>query len=201
MTMKKRNKKWIWAIAGSVVVLVAVLGLVVGPQLRDRAEAETAVGEQDGKIVSVISGDLSASVSGSGQVQAEREARLALGTAGVVDDVYARVGDSVKAGQALVRLESDSLERALASAEQAVAIQVANLATLLAPPTDAAITSAEAAVNSAQVQLDELLAGPPAEDIAASEANLRAVQANVWAASEQLALAQSGAEGASPKWR
>jgi RND family efflux transporter MFP subunit len=191
--MKNSNRKWIWAIGGTIFVLLAVLVLVVAPRLSDRAEAQTNSSGQDEGIVTVIRGDLSASVSGSGTVQTAREARLALGASGDVERIYVQVGDSVDAGQPLVQLAAGDLERALASAEQALVIQEANQAALLAPPTVEALAAAEAAVTSAQLQLDNLLAGPSAEDIAASEANVRAAQANVWAASEQLALAGSGA--------
>ncbi|UCG24089.1 MAG: efflux RND transporter periplasmic adaptor subunit [Chloroflexota bacterium] len=193
--MKKQNKKWFWVIGGTLLVAAAVLGLAILPQVRDRAEAQTPAG-QDSEIVTAFSGDLSASVSGSGQVQAGQEARLAMGASGTVAELFVQVGDSVEAGQALVRLDTGDLERAVEAAEQSLVIQEANLAMLTAPPTAQSLAAAEAAVASAQAQLDDLLDGPSAEDVEASEANVRAAQANVWAASEQLALSQSGASEA-----
>lgn len=191
--MKKSKIKWILILVVAAIVLFLGLGLVRGPRLRERIESRRAGEQPVGEVITVTSGDMTASVLASGQVKAERAARLALGTSGTVGEVHVRAGDSVVEGQPLVQLELEELERAVRSAEQAVAIQKASLAMLLAPPAAETLASAEAAVTSAQAQLDNLLAGPAAEEIEASEANVRATQANVWAASEQLALAQSGA--------
>ena len=190
----KSRKKWIWTGGGAVIaIVVALLILVVIPGRRGEAEQiEAATGD----IVSAFVGDLSTSATASGQIQAQREAQLALNASGEVAEVFVEIGDVVEAGDALIRLDTAALERAVESARQDLIIQEANLATLLAPPKQDDLAAAEAAVASAQAQLDDLLAGPSEEDIAASDANVRAAQANVWAASEQLQLANSGASEA-----
>lgn len=187
----KSNRKWIWIIAGIVVVAIlaaAVLNFRSGLQ-NDNAQIQDGTGE----IVTAFIGQLSANASASGQIQSQRDAQLSLGTAGEVAEIFVEVGDEVKAGTPLLKLDTARLERAVESAEQALAIQEANLATLIKPPSAADLTAAEASVTSARSQLQDLLASPTEEDIAASEANVRAAQANVWSASEQLQLAQSGA--------
>lgn len=182
-------------IGGGVIlaVVVALLLLVVIPGRRSEQEQLEA---STGDIVTAFIGDLSASATASGQIQAQREAQLALESSGEVEGVLVELGDVVQAGDALIELDTAALERAVESARQDLVIQEANLATLLAPPKESDLAAAEAAVISAQAQLDELLAGPREEDIAASDANVRAAQANVWAASEQLQLANSGANEA-----
>lgn len=198
MNERKRSnrKKWIWIGVGVVVVLltaVLVVPRLFGDQLAARQQNQLA---STGDTVTAFTGDLTANATASGQVEAQREARLALTTSGEVAEIYVSVGDHVAAGDPLLKLDTAVLERAVQSAQEALRIQEANLATLTSPPTQSALASAQASVTSAQAQLDDLKAGPSEEDIAASEANVRAAQANVWAANEQLQLAQSGASEA-----
>ena len=189
MSQEKSSGKWIGIVIGIVVIatLVAVLFFVRGRRNEQEEQVNT------GDIVTAFLGELSANATASGQVQAQSDAQLSLGSAGEVSEIFVEIGDEVEAGTPLLTLDTGALERAVKSAERALAIQEANLATLIKPPTAADLTATEAAVISAQSQLDDLLAGPSEDDVAASEANVRAAQANVWSASEQLQLAQSGA--------
>jgi HlyD family secretion protein len=182
MNDKKRSKKWYW-IGGAVAFLMitAIALLVI---LRSGSAAEEA---GTGEIVSAFIGDLSASATASGQIGAQREAALSLSSAGRVAEVFVEVGDTVQADDPLLNLDMAEIERAVVSAEQSLAIQEANLATLLAPVTDADIAAAEASVASAQASLQDLLDGPTEDAIAAAEADVRAANADVFATSSQLA--------------
>lgn len=191
--MKKKNRKWIWI--GAVILVIAIVGIVF-ILLNNRANAQRNAEAGTGEIVTAFIGDLTTGASASGQIVARRDARLTPGISGEVAEVLVSVGDRVQAGDPLLQLDTDALERAVTSAEQALAIQEANLASLVAPPAAQDLAAAQAAVTNAQAQLDDLVAGPSDDDIAASEANVRAAQANVWAASEQLELARSGASEA-----
>ena len=198
MNERKRSnrKKWIWIGVGLVVVLIAAviaIPLLFGDQLLAQQQSQIA---STGDTVTAFIGDLTANATASGQIEARREARLALSASGEVAEIYVSVGDQVAAGDPLLKLDTAVLERAVQSAQETLRIQEANLAQLTAPPTESNLASAQASVTSAQAQLDDLKAGPSEEDIAASEANVRAAQANVWAANEQLQLAQSGASEA-----
>jgi HlyD family secretion protein len=189
--INKSNRKWIWRIVGVVVIVIlAFVGLNFWRNLQGGGQPAQA---DTGEIVTAFVGKLSANATASGQIQAQRDVQLSLGTVGVVSEVFVEVGDEVEAGTPLLKLDTAALERAVESAEQALAIQEANLAALVKPPKAVDLAAAEASVASARSQLEELLASPTEEDIAASEANVRSAQANVWSASEQLQLAQSGA--------
>jgi HlyD family secretion protein len=180
---------------GAAVLVIAIVGagfMILNGRRNDSQELDAGTGD----IVTAFIGDLSASATASGQVVTRREARLAPADSGKVAEVLVSVGDSVQAEDALLILDTDALERAVISAEQTLAIQEANLTSLIAPAKAQDLAAAEAGVASAQAQLDDLLAGPSEQDINASEANVRATQANVWAASEQLQLSQSGAKEA-----
>lgn len=187
--MMDGRRKWLWI--GLGVVVVGVLVWFGARTLGDRARQ--AAQPQTGETVTIVRGDLEASATASGRVMAQRTAMLALATAGRVETVFVEAGDEVRAGDGLVQLETDALARAVQSAEQAVAIQQANLEQLQAGPTASQLAASQAAVESAQAQLDDLLDGPSAQEIAAAEANVRAAQANVARASQQLGDARSPA--------
>ncbi|PID85279.1 MAG: hypothetical protein CSB13_08845 [Chloroflexi bacterium] len=189
----KNRKKWIWIGVG--IVAIIIIALLAAPFIFG---GQFTISEQDqitgtGDTVTAFVGDLAANASASGQVKAQRDARLASSTSGDIDKIYVALGDEVAEGDPLLKFNTDTLERAVESARQSLLIQEANHEALTAPPTASNLAAAEAAVASAQAQLDDILAGASDEDIAASEANVRAAQANAWAASEQLQLAQSGA--------
>ncbi len=187
-TNNSNNRKWLW-IGGGILAVLIMIGALMFFNNRD-AEPEQA---GTGDIVTVTSGDLAASATASGQIEAQQAAQLALSASGEVAEIPVEVGDEVTFGQELLQLDSAELERNVAAAEQALASAEANLANLLAPPSDADLTAARANVTSAQAAYDDLVEGPTESDLAAADANLRAAQANVWAASEQLEAAQQGA--------
>lgn len=170
--------------------MVAVLAIALPSLFGGSAAAEEA---GTGEIVTAFIGDLSASATASGQIEAQREAALSLSNSGEVAEVYVEVGDMVQMGDPLLKLDTAELERAIVSAEQSLAIQEANLATLLSPASDADIAAAEAAVASAQASLEDLLDGPSEDEITAAEAGVRAANADVYAASSHLADLQAGA--------
>jgi HlyD family secretion protein len=186
--MRNKNKRWFWVIGGLIAVVVVAALIVTGNQAR-QAQAST----QTGDIVEVIVGDLSAEASASGQVLPRREAQLTMGISGKVEQVFVSAGDSVQEGEVLLQLETAALERSVASAEQNLIIQQANLDSLLAGPTAEDVAASQASVASAQVQLDDLLNGPSEDEIASAEANVDAAEANVWAASAQVGQTNTGA--------
>ncbi|MGD2076879.1 MAG: efflux RND transporter periplasmic adaptor subunit [Chloroflexota bacterium] len=177
---KLLNNKWSWIGIGGLVLVIALFALF---QEQRSTSAQTP---QTGDIVTAFVGDLSASATASGNIEAGQLADLALLRGGTVSDIYVAVGDSVNAGDPLVQLETAALERDVANAAQAVVIQETNLATLLKPATEADLAAAEAAVLSAEAFLADLLDGPDANDIAAGEANVRAAQADLNAAYARL---------------
>ena len=181
MNNKKRSKKWYWigGAAAIVVILAIAISVILG---NGTAAAEAGTGD----IVTAFVGDLSASATASGQIEAQREAALMLARTGEVAELYVEVGDAVAAGAPLLKLDTAELERAVISAEQSLAIQEANLATLLEPASNADIAAAEASVASAQASLQDLLDGPNEDEITAAEADVRAANADVYSASSQL---------------
>ncbi|TET68305.1 MAG: biotin/lipoyl-binding protein, partial [Dehalococcoidia bacterium] len=78
------------------------------------------------QLVEVARGDLIVSVSGSGNIEASREARLSFGSGGRIDRIYVEEGDQVSKGEVLAELDTDALELAKTQAE--VALTQAQLA-------------------------------------------------------------------------
>ncbi|MCO5196940.1 MAG: efflux RND transporter periplasmic adaptor subunit [Anaerolineae bacterium] len=171
-SVKKRKNRWIWVGIG-VAVVVGILLVVFARQ--SAADDETPTIE----TVTAFIGDLSASASASGHVAARRNAELSVEQPGVVANVPVRVGDVVQAGAVLVELDTTDLAFNLASMEQALRVQEANLATLLKSASETDLAAARANVAAAQANLDDVLDGPSDLELAVQEANVRSAEANV----------------------
>jgi len=173
-------------------------------------------GLSESDIATAFVGTLTSEVSASGQLVAQEDATLAVGVAGRVAQVHIQTGDRVQAGELLIQLENDDLERAVKASEQDLAIQQANLAQLTKDPSAQDLEAAQKAVANAQAQLDDLLAGPSEQDLASVQAAVAAaqaqladleagaskeelVQANAQLASAQAALAAAQARSAAQK--
>ncbi len=81
----------------------------------------TDQGKTELQQVKVERADFTVSVTGSGSLEASRQARLTFGSGGTVDKIYVAEGDRVTKGQVLASLDTTSLEQAVRTAEQAVA--------------------------------------------------------------------------------
>ncbi|MEW5986268.1 MAG: HlyD family efflux transporter periplasmic adaptor subunit [Chloroflexota bacterium] len=180
--MRTRNRRSGWR----PLVLAAVTLFLLSACAPAPAGQNTATGE----IVTAFTGDLSASVTASGRVVAQRAAALSVTAPGRVTQVYVRVGDTVQSGEALLQLDTADLALNAAAAEQNLRLQEANLAGLREAPGAADVAAAEAAVASAQASLDDLLAGPSETELAVSAAGVRSAEASLWSASAQLASAE-----------
>ena len=153
MEPKKKSKRNRWIILAVVaVVIVAAAVWVVNnrPLAQLRQSRALAADPEADQIVTTFIGDLSAGATASGRVLPQREARLALGIAGQVKEVYVEVGDEMQAGDVLIQLDAGSLERAVRSAKQSLTIQEASLAELRQGASDEEITAAEASETQAE---------------------------------------------------
>jgi HlyD family secretion protein len=173
LNKKPRNKRRTWAVIAAIVVVVVAIVLSGLFFVRNKIRAATAA--QPAQVVTAFTGNLQT----SGTLLAMREAQLSLETSGRVDKVWVQVGDAVRAGDALVQLESDQLQLQVQDAAQDLQIQQANLDTLNREAKTEDIKAAQAARDSAQAKLDDLLAGPRPEDLAKAEAALASAQAQL----------------------
>ncbi len=86
--------------------------------------------EQALQLAKVVRGDLTVSVSGTGNLEASRQVNLTFGAAGKVDKIYVAKGDKVSEGDLLTKLDTHALE--LAKAQAQVAISQAEVAVIQA---------------------------------------------------------------------
>jgi HlyD family secretion protein len=207
-----RRTRWIILAVVAVAVVAAVFWFINErplAQLR-QGSALAVANSEDQQIVTVFIGDLSAGATASGRLLPQREANLALGIAGQVEEVYVEIGDQVQADDVLIQLEAGSLERAVRSSEQTLAIQEASLAELRKGASDEEITAAEASVaqaeagvlqaeasvSQAKANLTELQKGASEEEIAATEASLDSAKASLATAQAGLVSAKSALSNA-----
>lgn len=196
---RRVKRLWVWLVLVGITIGAVTLLARGGLSLLQKRDSET----EPIKSATVFVGTLDVKASALGQVQPQSEATLSFGIVGRVMDVLVEVGDEVKTGDVLARLESDTLQRAIEAREQDLAIQQATLAQLsqgsreediaasraavvsararlddlLAAPTDKELADANAQLASAEAQLDDLLVGPSDEELAGARAVLAAAQA------------------------
>ncbi len=208
MELRKKSKRTRWIVLAVVAVLVIAAGFWFvneRPLAQLRQSRAQAANSQTDQIITAFIGDLSAGAMASGWLLPQREARLALGVAGQVEEVYVEVGDEVRAGDALIQLEASSLGRAVSSAEQTLAIQETSLAELQqgasgeeitaaqasVTQAEAGVLQAEASVSQAKANLTELRKGASKEEIAVAGASLDSAKASLAAAQAGLVSARS----------
>ena len=108
-------------INGALVVILAVAGgvsyLVIRPSSSSTPLQTTAV--QQGTVL--------ATVSTSGTLEAARDLGLNFATGGKVTNIYVKVGQHVRAGQLLARVDPTSSEEALEQAQAALSSAEAQL--------------------------------------------------------------------------
>jgi HlyD family secretion protein len=129
-----------------------------------------AASAPDYEIIAIKRGDITATVSATGAVQAERQANLSFQGTGTVASVAVKIGDAVQANQVLAQLETKDLELALRQAQISLRTAQAQLAQLKREPDASDVAAAQAALASAQAAYQQLLAGADADQQAAARA-------------------------------
>lgn len=102
-----------WRIMAAFLLCLILVGVT----------ACNAFGEEEEttqQVVEVVRGDLIVSVSGSGNIETSRDARLSFGSGGRIDKIYVEKGDEVSQGEVLAELDADALELAKTQAEVAL---------------------------------------------------------------------------------
>ncbi|HUV89595.1 MAG TPA: biotin/lipoyl-binding protein, partial [Anaerolineae bacterium] len=147
----------------------AVIAVVIGALVWRSVSKAALLASPNGGVRSAIveRGTMLVAVSASGSVEPQARVSLSFEVPGRVAEVPVAVGEAVKAGDVLARLD-DAL----------LALQV---------------EQAQAALAQAQAQRVQVRAGPRPEEVAAAEANLRAAQAQVSATAANLDQLEAGA--------
>jgi HlyD family secretion protein len=113
MAKKSSNKIW-WLLGGVVVLLGGGLGI---------AKQQGMIGKEPStevEFTKVKKVDIIERVSASGKIQPEVEVKLSPDVSGEIVGLYVNEGDSVRAGQLLLKIKPDNYESLLARAEAQV---------------------------------------------------------------------------------
>jgi HlyD family secretion protein len=179
-------------IATSVLCL-ALVGAVACPGTGGGGEAEV-------ELVEVVRSDLTVVVSGSGNIAVSQDAKLAFGTGGTVEAVYFEAGDRAREGEVLAKLDTGSLELALAQAELNLATAEYNLdktQQVYAQPdinaARAAVTQAREYLQYAEIQLDK---ANTIEEIEHWENEVYQAKVNLASAQQRLEEMEAGGDSA-----
>ena len=129
------------------------------------ARAQQPAAKPELRTTAVTKGNVTQTVSVSGSVAAQGQAKLAFKTGGRISEIYVGVGQAVTAGQSLAKLDTADLETALATAQQ-------NLAN-----AQASYQKAVLAAQDTQRQLEETRRST-ATDIANAQAALTKARTN-----------------------
>ncbi len=122
-------------ITASLLILVLASATACSPLGGDE--------ETTPQLVEVVLGDLTISISGSGNIAVADEARLTFGSGGKIDKIYVDEGDEVSKGDILAKLDTDYLELALTQTQVALTGQ------------EIAVSQAEINVKNAEIALEE----------------------------------------------
>ena len=114
-------------------------------------------GEEEGKyeLAKVDYVDITQAVSVTGTIEAETKINLRFQKVGQVNDVLVGVGDFVKKGDVLAKLDSTALAIDVQSAEANLALANANYNQAVAGSTQEAIQVADAALQKAEADVDQ----------------------------------------------
>ena len=191
-----------------LITLIALIAVVGGSYLfinnsQVRAQTSGAANSVDVGTLATVqvqpASALSNEVSAAGHIELVNEQVVAAEVNGVVDGIAVKTGDQVQAGDLLLVLDTEALERSVKRAELAVEssrnalaeltedadaadIAVAqanlaeaeeNLADVLAGPSDAEIAAAQSSLNSAWAKYNELQAGPSEDELTQLSADLK----------------------------
>ncbi len=149
------NKAKLWPIVAASILVLSLVGVTACPSSGNGGSADV-------ELVKVVRGDLTVTVSGSGNISVSQDASLAFGTGGTVEAVNVEAGDRVKKGDVLAKLDTGALELALTQAQLNLATAEYNLdkaQQIYAQPdlatARAAVTNARSYLEYAQSQLDQ----------------------------------------------
>jgi HlyD family secretion protein len=146
--MRKGN---IW-ISLFVVLLLAAGGGYAAYNTQRESLAEEPP-EPTLETATVTQGDIVITADGSGELVPATEQELTFRTGGVLAEMLVDVGDQVQKDEAMARLETDQLERAVAEAEVELELAQLELANVREGPSEADLADAQAALRDAQVGL------------------------------------------------
>jgi HlyD family secretion protein len=164
------SRRNLWIGLGAIVLALAAGGVYFWQQRQAAQQAAAA----EMRTERVGRGTIAAVVSATGPLSPQAQVNLFFGasTPQTVAEVRVSLGDRVKPGDVLARLDTGDLELALDQAEQQLRTAQLALAQLKAPPRPEDIALAEANLRVAQAQVFQASQGTPQESLETARLNL-----------------------------
>lgn len=153
------------------VILVAVVA--VGYSFFQRGSISTGGVLEDVETVTVVRGDIEATVDATGTIEPAAEVTLSFRTGGTLETAVVEEGDAVEEGDLLAQLETSELELAVTQAELGLTNAEANLSRIQSTADVEDIEAARANLESAEAALTRLREGPTTDEITVARADLR----------------------------
>jgi HlyD family secretion protein len=177
-----------------ILLLVLVLGVLGGLGIvAYQRFAAVQPAPPAGQIIPVERGNVAATVSATGSVVATKQAKLVFSNTGRIQEILVNVGDHVTAGQALARLNSDTSQNKLQTAQSQLTTAQLKLQQLTESATPDDLAAAQAAYDAAVAKLTDLQNGPTAADLQAAQAAVVQAQAGLDDANGKLKTLLDGA--------
>lgn len=173
-----------WQVGTLIVVWLATMGIGYAAYERTTTAAPSVL---RGQLVAVQRGSIAATVSTTGSVVAATTAKVAFKGTGRLAELLVQVGDSVKQGQVLARLDQTDLQLQVTQSRAGLASAEAKLAQMEQGSRRDEITAAEANVASAKAKLAQVQGGPTEADVQAAQAGVASAKSNLAAAQAKLA--------------
>ena len=158
------------------LIAVLLIAAAAFAALRFRAS-----GDQQQPAVETTAALPAARTAVDGRVVPVRRAQLSLPIPGIVAEVLIQEGDTVAAGQPLLRLHAEQQQAAVAQANAQLARAQARLAELETGAQEAELAAAAALRDQAQARLERVQNGPLAAESAVAKAGLAEAQARLQA--------------------
>lgn len=133
----KLNKKTIFVVIAIILIVILVWRGFIKKEKTKFSLAE------------VTRGTISQEVSETGTVEKGEQINLGFKNSGTIEQIYVKVGDTVKAGQSLIKLDTSQLQIQLQEAEANLLMSKAKLDKLLAGPSPEEIQLAETILDNA----------------------------------------------------
>jgi HlyD family secretion protein len=181
-----------WLQIGLIALGFVVVALLVYLAY-DRYMARPLVQPLAGTPVAARRGAVAATVAVTGAVVPSRQSKLTMAAAGRLKELPVELGDQVKAGQVLARLETAALDLKLAQAQSSLRTAELKLAQLRSGARPEEISAAEAAVQSAEARVADLEGGALPQDVAQAQSALEGAAAGVRQAAARRDQVRSGA--------
>jgi multidrug efflux pump subunit AcrA (membrane-fusion protein) len=172
--VRRKRRPWGWA----VVVLVAVAAGAGAFFYARSTQTDTSFQGQTTTASTRL--PVSITISSNGQVQANADLSLSFSAAGNITELDKKLGDTVKAGDVLGKIDDSDLQNALKNAQASFDQQQASYNTAVAGATQKDLIQAQAQVDSAKASLDQTVNGTfTAADVAAAQASLNSAAAKL----------------------